>query len=341
MASIQKAKTIKSVIIVVLLLLVLVPPLYLSVFESPLLNSADEIGMRYVDDAFNRALVSFALARTTNAIISVIQDSEINIAPAGVGVTIAVGEALDPVNDMIERFSWVMLVSLVSLGMQKMLIEISPWFSIKLLLFPALLFILAGLWSGGRWRQTLTRFGTRLVFLAIVVRFCIPVVAAVNEEIYALFLDQHYTSAVNEIEHGNAALRKMDPMEHGSSDRKTDGIWDGVKKKAEQVGEMIDLQHRISRMKTRLTGMIENLLKMIAVFTLNTVVLPIGLLWLLAKLFRSITGSDSLLQIEQILTRRIAGTGPAESVSSEYVDPGGDGQDVKVDEKNEDIKADQ
>ena len=138
MLSKQKMKFLKSGILLILVSLLLVPPFYQTVFESRIFKSADELGVEYVDDAFNRALVSFALARTTNAIISVIQDSEIDIAPAGIGVTIAIGEALDPINDMIERFSWVMLVSLVSLGMQKMLIEISPWISFKLLLLPAL-----------------------------------------------------------------------------------------------------------------------------------------------------------------------------------------------------------
>ena len=121
------SKALKTVVLIILLLLILVPPFYRTVFESLPFESADSAGIEYVDKAFDRALIAFALARATNAIISIIQDSEIDIAPAGIGVTIAIGEALDPINDMIERFSWVMLVSLVSLGIQKLLIEISPW----------------------------------------------------------------------------------------------------------------------------------------------------------------------------------------------------------------------
>ena len=42
--------------------------------------------------------------------------------PAGVGVTLSIGELLDPFNDMVERFSWVMLLTSVSLGIQKILL---------------------------------------------------------------------------------------------------------------------------------------------------------------------------------------------------------------------------
>ena len=50
---------------------------------------------------FQRALITFALARTINGVISVVQGTEIALQPAGVGVTLTPGEILDPVNDLI------------------------------------------------------------------------------------------------------------------------------------------------------------------------------------------------------------------------------------------------
>ena len=72
---------------------------------------------------------------------SVIQDTEIAFSPAGVGVTLAVGEILDPINDLIERFSFVMLVSTASLGIQKILLEVGIWFGFRLLLTFSMLLI--------------------------------------------------------------------------------------------------------------------------------------------------------------------------------------------------------
>ena len=51
---------------------------------------------------FQRALITFALARTINGVISVVQGTEVALQPAGVGVTLTPGEILDPVNDLIE-----------------------------------------------------------------------------------------------------------------------------------------------------------------------------------------------------------------------------------------------
>ena len=50
---------------------------------------------------FQRALVTFALARTINGVISVVQGTEVALQPAGVGVTLTPGEILDPVNDLV------------------------------------------------------------------------------------------------------------------------------------------------------------------------------------------------------------------------------------------------
>jgi len=338
-----KRRIAKTAILLALVLTVLVPPFYRAVFDSAPFRLADSAGSEYVDAAFNRALVAFALARTTNAIISVVQDSEIDIAPAGIGVTIAIGEALDPINDMIERFSWVMLVSLVSLGIQKLLIDISPWIGIKLFLLPALLLLTAGLWSERGWAGRCRFYGVRLLFLALLVRFCIPLVALANDQVYNLFLDKHYAAAVTGIETGNVALSNMDPLSDERGGQETEGFWQEMRRKVEQASEAVDLQHRISRMKSRLSGMIENLLKMIAVFVLNTVLLPIGFLWLLARLFQVLTASDSLHSLEQLLMTRIAGpvpTPPA-GMASEPVHPARDDEQPEVDKKNEDVKSDQ
>ena len=50
---------------------------------------------------FQRALVTFALARTINGVISVVQGTEVALQPAGVGVTLTPGEIRDPVNDLV------------------------------------------------------------------------------------------------------------------------------------------------------------------------------------------------------------------------------------------------
>ena len=70
---------------------------------------------------------AFAMARGLNGVISVAQGTSVAIQPAGVGVMLAPGELLDPVNDLVEQFSTVMLFASASLGLQRLLIGMSGW----------------------------------------------------------------------------------------------------------------------------------------------------------------------------------------------------------------------
>jgi hypothetical protein len=269
-----------------LLLAVFLPPLNHSVFQSHLFRAADASGADYVDASFKRALVAFALARTANAIISVIQGSELDVAPAGVGMTIAIGEALDPLNDMVERFSWIMLLSLVSLGVQKILLEMVPWFSLYLVLVPALLVLLAGIWWPWGNRRLAVRLGSRLLLLALLLRFCVPVTAWCNDQLYNRFLAMPYTAAIGEFEQGNALLQTINPLPAVSGATPDGGFFNRLKENAQRLTDAANLQRQLEVMKAHFGRLIEQLLTIIVVFLLNSVLLPVGFLWLTVMLGR-------------------------------------------------------
>ena len=88
----------------------------------------DDYGTKYTDEGFERSLVSFAIAKGLNGAISIVQGTEVALEPAGVGVILTPGQILDPANDLIERFSWIMLICTISLGIQSILLNI--WFYI-------------------------------------------------------------------------------------------------------------------------------------------------------------------------------------------------------------------
>lgn len=282
-------KIFQTLLICLVLLVIFIPTLSRTVFESVPFKQADAIGQSYVDEAFDRALLAFALARATNAIISVIQDSEVDIAPAGVGVTIAVGEVLDPVNDMIERFSMVMLASLVSLGIQKFLIDVVPWFSLKFLLAPALLLFMLCVWKEHLFGVTMKSLARRLLLLALVLRFSIPAIAILNEQVYQLFLNKQYVEAIEGLEHGKQTLNEFSPLIESQKGSVEAGFIASLKKTARQLQETTDLRLQIERLGDRLGTMVTDLLSMIVVFLLNTVLVPIFFLWGLYKLFGRIT----------------------------------------------------
>ena len=75
------------------------------------------------------AAVIYGVARSINGVISLIQSAEIG---AIVG-SVHPGELLDPINDLIERFSSVMAWSLSSLVLQKILLSIFSSYSFKVI----------------------------------------------------------------------------------------------------------------------------------------------------------------------------------------------------------------
>ncbi|MGB1109342.1 MAG: hypothetical protein ACPG4N_03245 [Gammaproteobacteria bacterium] len=86
-------------------------------------RSLDQAALVQLDESFKRALATYAIVRGINAIISVVQGTEVAIEPGGVGVILAPGEIFDPINDLAERFSWVMLLASASLGAQRLLVS--------------------------------------------------------------------------------------------------------------------------------------------------------------------------------------------------------------------------
>ena len=90
----------------------------LCTWVSPLDLPAEE----RIDEGLKRALISFASARTLNAVISMAQGTETAVQPFGIGVNLAPGQLLDPINDLVEKFSDLMLAASVAFGVQKLLL---------------------------------------------------------------------------------------------------------------------------------------------------------------------------------------------------------------------------
>ena len=106
--------------------LLLVAILFLS-WTSPL----DAMSTEQVDAGLKRALVTFATARMLNAVISVAQGTDVAIEPAGIGVKFAPGEILDPINDLVEKFSTLMLFASIAFGIQKILINLGGHWAVS------------------------------------------------------------------------------------------------------------------------------------------------------------------------------------------------------------------
>lgn len=241
----------------------------------------DSSASRYAEAGLKRALVSFATARTLNAVISVVQGTQVAVQPGGVGVTFTPGQALDPINDLVEQFSLLMLAASVSFGVQLALIKFGAFWGVSLALTVV---ALAWAWSGWRGppaRQWLTRF---LVAL-LLVRFAMPLIALASEAAFHLFLADDYAAGQSSIELSTGQVARLSAL--SSEPPADEGVTDRMKRWWSQG---TDVKKRFEELKEAAGRTIEHIIKLIVVFVLQTLVLPLLLLWLLLKLGGFLSG---------------------------------------------------
>ena len=154
-------------------------------------RALDHLTLAYLDDALLGSGAIYATARSINALVSVLQGTEIDV----VFVSFTIGEMLDPVNDLIERFSGLVLLALGSLALQQLLITIMTHGGVNAALtVAALAALLLWLFSDVRRQRQLFYF---LCLLALV-RLALPVVALTTHWVDRAFLAEaeqaHYES---------------------------------------------------------------------------------------------------------------------------------------------------
>ncbi|MGN0834568.1 MAG: hypothetical protein ACI4QA_01900 [Candidatus Spyradosoma sp.] len=84
----------------------------------------DEKTDAYFSETMTEAAVAFGTARALNGAISVVKESSVSAEPMGVGVNLALGQVLDPLDDVVERLSDVLFTTIVALSIQKIVYEL-------------------------------------------------------------------------------------------------------------------------------------------------------------------------------------------------------------------------
>ena len=239
------------------------------------------------EQLFQRAFVTFALARTINGVISVVQGTEIALQPAGVGVTLTPGEILDPVNDLVERFSWIMMGATISLGVQNVLLDVSAWWVIQALVSALAAWMLIRIWYPGQESQA-RRVILKRVFLSLLfIRFAVPVMLIGNDLLYQQFLEERYQQSTEVITEAGRELEQI--TEEASADNTEDtddSMLDSITRAWNSTVDSIDLSARLERMQSHAADVIENLIQLSVVFILQTGLLPVAFLWFFVQVFK-------------------------------------------------------
>jgi hypothetical protein len=264
------------------------------------ITSVDRYAEREYAALFQRAFITFALARTLNGLISAVQGTELALQPAGVGVTLTPGEVLDPVNDLVERFSWIMLAATISLGIQQVLLDVGQWWGLR-----ALVALLGLLWLWARLRRASdtgekgaagdglavekTLFQVFVVVLFL--RFAVPLAVIANEALYHLFLESRYQQSQQVIESAGADLEQANTQARDTeadTSGEAPGLIESLGRSLSGTRDALDFRQRLDNIRRRASEVIEHLIQLSVVFVLQTAILPIAFLWVFLQLARQV-----------------------------------------------------
>ena len=232
----------------------------------------DAPAMTQVDAGLKRALVSFASARALSGALSVVQAAQVDIQPGGVGVTLSPGQFLAPLNELAKHFADLMLLACVAFGIQKVLISISGYWLIS-----TVLTVVAIAWAVSHHRQGhAPRWLSRTLVLMLMLRFAIPVAMLGTDALSQKFLAEDYTAAQSAIDTTTTEAGKAKAPEPPASDGKS---W--LPQMPNWVPSMSEIKDRYIKMMHAVEQSTEHMVKLMVVFLLQTLLLPLLIIWAL------------------------------------------------------------
>jgi len=243
----------------------------------------DESTDAYFENSITKAGITYATCRVINASVSVIKNSELQLEPGGIGISLAIGQVLDPVDDMTERLSDVLVTAITSLGIQKLAYEISvslvpPILSICLLILSVLI------WIPNKRLQLYQKTILQIALLVLVARFCLPMSSFANELLHEHFFSERILEAKTELSQGYAELEKLKQFSLPENDGVLGTIQNSkslLEKKAKE------LNNAFIAMADNMGTIVENLLALTflyaGIFLIQVIILPLMVFWILVK----------------------------------------------------------
>lgn len=240
----------------ILLLLFIMACLPLTPLANPQLNEMLKV-----------TLTVYALARGLNALISVVQGTELAIEPMGVGLTLTPGQILDPLNDLIEQVSLILLIASASIGIQKILlsagdIEIFRGFLILLILITLAVMLIRGS------NLSLQKNLLRGVIILSILRLAVPVTALAANQMQN-WLDNDRQQAVAVLDSTQQSLKDLQQTELQKDQKWYQGMRDSL-----------NVRDKLHNIKNKAEMAVEAAIYLLAEFVLVMVLLPLLFLFL-------------------------------------------------------------
>ena len=242
----------------------------------------DEQAQQHTQQTLKRALITYAVTRSLNGVISVAQGTELALQPAGIGVTLTPGEILDPLNDLVERFSWLTLMASTSLGTQLLMAEVFASKGIDVVFTGILLGLTLIIWQRRkpRWRER----AARLALVLVILRFSFALVALLSSlfgETFLLQKEEQSMQFLTQTEHliESTQLQPLSPQPDES-------LLDRFSSFMDEQKQALDMEARLQRLSSHIETASEHLINLMVIFLVQTVLIPLAVLFLIIGAIR-------------------------------------------------------
>ena len=242
--------------------------------------SIDSAALSLQDEAIERSFIAFGLAKGLNAIISLLQGTEFAFTPVGLGVTISVGEVLDPFNDLVERFSWIMLGATVSLGIQKLLLVLSGKLFLQVVLVLSGAFVLLALWYKKLEATQILVYALRIFTLLVLLRFAAIVFVYLSSLLYTNLLQKDFEQAQVVISSTQNDLQSLEKKQQEALSEKS-GFFESMNAKYEALSAKLNVSKELDSLEKSIDEASRKIVTLITLFVLQSILLPLSFLWLM------------------------------------------------------------
>ncbi|MFV0477479.1 MAG: hypothetical protein ACK5ME_06575 [Parahaliea sp.] len=174
----------------------------------------DTTSQLQITEAMSDAGIFYATARGINALVSMLQGTEISLP----FITFSVGEILDPINDLIERFSGIILFAIASLALQQILMLLVSHSVFNMMLTALSALAVAALVLRN---QSLFYRLLRFFILAVFIRFAFALMIIANHWVDSAFLaedDRHRHEAMQSFQQELETIQEMNQATTDLSD---------------------------------------------------------------------------------------------------------------------------
>jgi len=241
----------------------------------------DSLAMEMQNEAFDRAMLAFGLAKGLNAVISLLQGTELSFTPVGIGINFSIGEVLDPFNDLVERFSWVMLFASVSLGIQKLVLILSAKLFVQVAFGVSVVASLILLWMKKMQGSMLLGYTLKAFLLLLLLRLSAISFLFLSQIFYTSVLQNEYETASKVIEKTKTELEAVSSQTSQIKQAQQSGFFSRLNAQYTGLSQSLNISTQLERLQKSIEETSRKIITLITVFTVQSVILPLLYLWFL------------------------------------------------------------